>query len=220
MGRRRPLTGLVAPALAAGAGAAGAVAVRRRTGRPAPPPPAAFSPLGPRIVVGGVAGAGKTTIARLLAERRGVPHVELDAFAHQPGWQMAADADFRAAVSAAIAAGAWVVDGNYPLVRDLVWARATTFVWLDPPRGVATWRAVCRTIPRVVRRTELWNGNREEWRNILDPGHPIWWSWTHHPTSRATYERLVADPAYAHVRVTRLRTQAETAAFLRYAAEP
>ena len=179
-----------------------------------------YAALGPRVVVGGASGSGKTTLASELARRLRVPHVELDAFAHQPGWRMAGDDEFRAAVRAATAGDAWVVDGNYTVVRDVVWARATTFVWLDFPRGVATWRALRRTIPRVVRRQELWNGNRERWRDLLDRGHPIWWSWTNHPANRASYEAYTNDPRYAHVAVIRLRSAREADAWLRYAAQP
>ena len=173
--------------------------------------------LGPRVVVGGVSGTGKSTVAKELARRLGAPHVELDAHFHLPGWEFASEERARATVSEATAGGTWVGDGNYAVVRDIVFGRATTFVWLDLPRGVPTWRAVKRTIPRVIRGHELWNGNRERWRDLLDKGHPIWWSWTHHGATRESYEEAVADPAYAHLDVIRLRSAKEVAAWLRAA---
>lgn len=180
----------------------------------------AHPPLGPRVVVGGVSGSGKTTVAATLARRLGAPHVELDAHFHLAGWESASDDDFRASVAAATAGDTWVVDGNYAVVRDVVWSRATTFVWLDLPRGVATWRAVRRTVPRLLRGHELWNGNRETWRGVLDPGHPIWWSWTHHPAQRRSYEEALADERSGGLDVIRLRTPREAARWLRYAAGP
>ncbi len=39
-----------------------------------------------RIVVVGTSGAGKTTFARSMAVRLGLPHIELDAINWQPGW--------------------------------------------------------------------------------------------------------------------------------------
>ena len=41
---------------------------------------------GPRIIVVGVTGSGKSTLARQLAERYGVPHVELDAHNWEANW--------------------------------------------------------------------------------------------------------------------------------------
>ncbi|WP_188193780.1 hypothetical protein [Nonomuraea sp. SYSU D8015] len=38
--------------------------------------------------------------------------------------------------TSALAAGGWVVDGDYSLVSDLVWSRADTVVWIDLPRHI------------------------------------------------------------------------------------
>lgn len=49
-----------------------------------------------RIAVVGASGSGKTTFARRLAERLGIPHIELDAIHWGPDWTPARDDDFRA----------------------------------------------------------------------------------------------------------------------------
>ena len=106
-----------------------------------------------------------------------------------------------------IEADGWVVDGNYGAVRDLVWARADTVVWLDLPRLVVARRIVTRSVGRVLRRTELWNGNRETWRNLVtrDPNESaIRASWQNHYRSRARYAAAAQDPAHAHLRFVRL----------------
>ncbi len=115
---------------------------------------------------------------------------------------------------AATAGDTWVVDADYEAARDVVWERATTFVWLDYDRWVGPWRAVRRTGRRLLTREVLWNGNREQWSFVLNAEHPIRWAWSQHPHRRATYEQRIADPRWAHVHVIRLRSPRETARWL------
>jgi adenylate kinase family enzyme len=173
------------------------------------------APIGPRVVVVGTSGVGKTTFAARLAATRGWPHVELDAFMHEPGWIEAAPDVFRARVEAATTGRHWVVDGNYELARDIVWTRATTLVWLDYSRPRTMARVIRRSVWRAVTRTELWNGNREDWRQWADPEHPIRWAWTKHPERRQRYPALLAEPDWAHLRVHRLRRSRDSRRLLR-----
>jgi adenylate kinase family enzyme len=103
-----------------------------------------------RVSVVGVSGAGKTTVGRKLAAALGVAFVELDAIFHQPDWVELPHDDFRERVHAALATPGWVVDGNYSMVRDLVWDRADTVVWLDLPRRLVMRRVILRTLRRAV----------------------------------------------------------------------
>jgi len=96
----------------------------------------------------------------------------LDAIFHQPGWVGLDDTEFARRVEAATIGDCWVVDGNYSRIRQIVWSRADTVVVLDLPR----WRVMSQLLVRTVRRgwtgAELWNGNRENLRNLIrgDPG--------------------------------------------------
>src|SRR4051812_29513824 len=98
-----------------------------------------------RGVVGGTSGAGKTPPAAALARRLGVPHIELDALHWGPNWTPIEPAVFRGRVAAAVEGQGWVCDGNYSTVRDLVWGRADTLVWLDYPMGLVFRRVLGRT---------------------------------------------------------------------------
>jgi len=171
-----------------------------------------------RVAVVGNSGSGKTTLASALAERLGVPHVELDSLFHQPGWTPRPDAVLRALVDERTTAPGWVVDGNYSQVRDLVWERADTVVWLDLPRAVVMRRVVARTLRRTVTREELWNGNREPWSNLWsrDPDRSIIaWAWRGQRHYRDIYEAAVADPVHAQLDVIRLRSPHAVRRFLR-----
>jgi len=59
-------------------------------------------------------------MARRVAAILQAPHIELDAIHWLPGWQERDDDEFRELTQAAVAAGRWVVDGNYAMVRDIV----------------------------------------------------------------------------------------------------
>ncbi|HSK24804.1 MAG TPA: hypothetical protein VK906_16590 [Egicoccus sp.] len=165
-----------------------------------------------RVAIVGNAGSGKSTLARQLAAGLGLVHVELDAIFHQPGWTPLPEDVFRDRVAPLVADDRWVTDGNYGAVRDLVWARADTIVWLDLPRHVVTPRIVRRSLLRAVRRQELWNGNREQWRNLLsvDPERNIvLWSVTRHGEHRRKYrQRLLVDAPPPGVEVVHLRSRA------------
>jgi adenylate kinase family enzyme len=170
-----------------------------------------------RVSVVGNSGSGKSTLAAALADHLDVPWIELDSIYHQPGWVPLPAPDFRARVEALAAGDAWVIDGNYTAVRDLIWGRADTVVWLDLSRPLVMSRVVNRTLRRAVRRQELWNGNREPLSNwlTLDPERSIiMWSWTQHAKYRVRYEAAMADPAWAHLSFVRLRSPVAVKAFL------
>jgi adenylate kinase family enzyme len=160
-----------------------------------------------RISVVGNSGSGKSRLAAELAAALGTRHVELDAVIHQKDWVDLAPEEFSRRVAELVAEASWVIDGNYSQVRDLVWGRANTVVWLDPPRRTVMRRVVGRTLNRVITGRELWNGNRETWRDVLsrDPQRSIIaWAWVEHRRYQATYRDASSDPAWAHLRFLRM----------------
>ena len=172
-----------------------------------------------RISVIGTSGAGKTTFARRLAEAVGAPYVELDAINWQPGWRDLAThdpAEFRRRVAEAAAAEAWVSDGNYSGVQDLILARATHLVWLDYSRPVVMGRVLRRSLVRALTGRELWagTGNREEFGRWLSKDHPIRWAWDTYDDRRRRFEALFADPALAHIKKRRLQHPSQAAALI------
>jgi adenylate kinase family enzyme len=170
-----------------------------------------------RVSVVGNSGSGKSTLAGKLAAVLGVPHLELDGVNHQPGWEPLPAADFRRVAAEAAARDGWVIDGNYSAVRPLVWARADTVVWLDPPRRVTMRQVTWRTVRRVVTRQELWNGNRESLRNFLTwapEESVISWAWHSHAKYRTRYGAAAADPANSRLAFIRLGGRRDIARFL------
>ena len=171
-----------------------------------------------RVSVVGTSGAGKSTFGAAFAGVLGVSWVELDSVYHQADWTPLPVEEFRRWVVAVADSSGWVIDGSYSAVRDLVWARADTVIWLDLPRRTVMRRLVWRTLRRVAGRVELWNGNRERWRNLftLDVQESvIAWAWQTHGSRRERYAAQLADPSASHLRVVRLRSPRAARRFLR-----
>ena len=169
-----------------------------------------------RVLIQGTSGSGKTTLSEALAKVLGVERLELDGLYHQPDWTPLDVDEFRERVAAFAAQPAWVVDGNYSQVRNILWPRATMIALIDLPRRVVMTRIIKRTVLRIVRRERLWNDNRESWRNALsrDPQRNIVvWSWTTH----SKYHEIVPREARESVgpdRVVILRHAREVRRFL------
>ncbi|MFC5909204.1 adenylate kinase [Streptacidiphilus monticola] len=167
-----------------------------------------------RILVVGVTGAGKSTLARTLSTRLGVPYHEMDAL-HFGGPDWAVNADFADDVARLTAQPCWVVDSlGYPEVRDLLWERADTVIWLDYPRRVVMARVLRRSIRRSVTRELLFGGNRESWRGWLSREHPAWWSWSQHGPRRREIHRRVGDARFAPLDTRRFAHPDDTSAWL------
>ncbi|WP_112235631.1 AAA family ATPase [Kocuria sp. BT304] len=166
-----------------------------------------------RILVAGVSGAGKTTLCREVARRSGIPHTEVDALFHGPGWTPRPE--FAAEVKCLAAQEAWVTEWQYDAARPLLAEHADTLLWLDFPFWAVTFpRVVRRTVRRSLCREVLWNGNREApLRSILtDPEHIIRWAFV---TRHAYRERIPAvERTHPALRVVRLRTPREARAWV------
>ena len=167
-----------------------------------------------RINVRGTSGAGKSTVAAELARRLALPYVELDALHHGPNWSAPTAAEFRARVRAVMAAApeGWVIDGNYDSkLGDTVVAAADTLIWLDLPLPVKLRRVWRRSLHRIRHEVELWNGNRETWRNVFASRESVFLQLVraHFRHRRRWPARFGQDP-----RLVRLRSVAEARCWL------
>jgi adenylate kinase family enzyme len=163
-----------------------------------------------RVAVVGTTGSGKSTLAERLAARVGGAYVDLDALNWGPDWTPAPLLIIREQLSAALAGDCWVVAGNYSKVRDIVWSRADTLIWLDYPLPLILWRLFRRTVRRVVTQEELWGGNRERFRTQFASRDSLFlWALQTHYRRRREFPIELAKPEYAHLRVWRFRRPKE-----------
>ena len=157
-----------------------------------------------RINVTGTSCSGKTTLARALAERLDVPHVEFDALFWDREWTPVPPGVFRQRLADALAGDAWVADGGYEAARDITWSRVDTVVWLDYPMPVVLGRWAARTVRRIRTQEEFWpgTGNRESLRNAVRRDGLLWWILTtHRGRRRRMLRRMVDRPDITFVRI-------------------
>jgi adenylate kinase family enzyme len=174
------------------------------------------SPLPRRVAVVGTTGSGKSTLASALARHMGVPYVELDALHWAPNWTEVPNELFRERAAEALMGDAWVTDGNYSAVRDIVWSRAEMVIWLDYTLPTILWRLTRRTFRRVVTREELWHGNRESVRTWLFSRDSLYvWALQTYRRRRREYPLLLAKPEHAHLKVLHFRSPSAANAWLR-----
>ncbi|MEQ8267199.1 MAG: topology modulation protein [Parvibaculum sp.] len=162
-----------------------------------------------RILIIGCSGGGKSTLARALGRRFGLPVVHLDVLFWKPGWVESPYEEFRPKVAAAVAEERWVIDGNFGRTFDLRLPRADTVIWVDQPRRICLWRAFRRTLT-------LFGRNRAD----LAPGCPEKFDlafyrfiWNFKRTHDAMMEEALARDA-AHAQVFRLRSDAAIVEFM------
>ena len=170
-----------------------------------------------RIVVIGVTGSGKTTLAANIAHQLGVPHIELDALHWEPNWKHVSNDEFRSRVAEASSAPAWVADGNYSVCRDILWNRAQALIWLDYPLWTVFWRLWRRTWQRWWRRDLLWGINREP----LLAHFKFWsdeslfrWLFKTYWRRKRQYPVLFTSPEYTRLKVIHLHSPEQAQAWL------
>jgi len=129
--------------------------------------------VGRRVIVTGMAGAGKSTFSRALSARTGLPVIHLDLHYWKPGWTKPSDDEWRAKQRRLLAADAWIADGNDHETLPLRLERADTVVVLDTPWWVCAARAFVRGLrtPAATRMPEGCNDSvirrlRDEWRLV------------------------------------------------------
>jgi energy-coupling factor transporter ATP-binding protein EcfA2 len=170
-----------------------------------------------RILVLGRTGSGKTTLARELAAAIDVPHVELDALYFGPDLSTVPLSVLRERTSAAIAGDRWVTDGNKSAVRDLVWPRADTVIWLDYPLVVCLWRlarrALWRTSVLTAQAAER-DGKAGLPRQFLSAAKGVLTALRSHRGQRREYPRMFARQENQHLAVVRLRSARATREWL------
>lgn len=162
-----------------------------------------------RVLVIGSGGAGKSTFARRLGEKLGLPVIHLDRLFWHAGWVETPREEWKRKVEELCAGETWLIDGNYSGTLEIRLAACDTVIFLDLPRTLCTWRVLKRAVTyRHGRRPDMAEGCRER----IDLKF-LYWVWSY-PSRRRPKILARLRELSGGTRVFILRSQAEVERFL------
>jgi adenylate kinase family enzyme len=138
-----------------------------------------------RILVYGVTGSGKTTLAAALGAATGIPWHCVDDLTWEPGWVQVPVDEQRQRIEAICAGPEWILDTAYGAWLDVPLARAQVVLALDYPRWFSLQRLMRRTLARVADGRPICNGNHESLRLALSRESIVAWHFASFARKRA-----------------------------------
>lgn len=163
-----------------------------------------------RIAIIGGGGAGKSTLARALGERLGLPVTHLDTEFWQPGWVMTPRDEQTTRQRLMVARPTWVIDGNYGGTMEIRLTAADTIIYLDFPRRLCLYRIIKRRLQYAGKtRPDMAAGcpERLTWDFIL-------WVWNYRRAKRPGVLHRLAELEALGTTIVRLHDPAEVRRFL------
>jgi adenylate kinase family enzyme len=162
-----------------------------------------------RVLVIGSGGAGKSTFARRLGQRLGLPVIHLDRIYWRPGWVETPKDEWKRTVEELCAGDAWVMDGNYSGTLEIRLAACDTVILLDLPRTLCLWRVFKRAlIYRGTSRPDVAEGCHENLNMEF-----FLWVWNYPKRSRPKVLSRLAVQSDSK-QIYTLRSSAEVEKFL------
>lgn len=92
--------------------------------------------IGNRILILGCPGSGKSTFARALAARTGLPLIHLDSVWWRADGSHISRDEFDRALAELLAGEKWIMDGDYSRTYEVRLRAADTVIFLDYPEDV------------------------------------------------------------------------------------
>ena len=159
-----------------------------------------------RVMVIGCGGAGKSTLARKLGEKTGLPVVHLDQIWWAPGnWQHIEKPEFDEKLALELEKPRWILDGNFNRTIEARLEVCDTVIYLDYPRLVCIKNWLGRVIKNWGRHRPDMTEGCNEW---FDPEF-VKWIWNFNKNNRARYYALLNNAGDKKVVILKSRRQAQ-----------
>ena len=159
-----------------------------------------------RVTIIGCGGAGKSTLARKLGEKTGLPVVHLDQIWWEPGnWQHIEKSEFDERLAEELRKPRWILDGNFNRTIEARLAVCDTVFYLDYPRLVCLKNWLGRVIQNWGHaRADMAEGCAE-W---FDP-EMAKWIWKFNKQNRSRYYEILGNAGDKNIVILKSRRQAE-----------
>ena len=147
-----------------------------------------------RVLIYGVTGSGKTTLAARLSGITGLRWHSVDDLTWQPGWIEVPTEQQRSLIHGICQESEWILDTAYGKWLDEPLRRAELIVALDYQRWFSLQRLVRRTLARLFDGRLICNGNRETLREIISSDSIIVWHFKSFRRKRERIRQWMTDP--------------------------
>lgn len=115
-----------------------------------------------RILIIGNCGSGKSTFAKALAEKTGLPLVHLDQLYWYGSWQQRPREEFDALLQTELEKPKWIIDGNFHRTFLHRLRYCDTVFFLDMPTAVCLWGVTKRVLTNYGKTREDMGGDCPE----------------------------------------------------------
>ena len=154
-----------------------------------------------RIVIIGCGGAGKSTLARQLGEKLGLPVVHLDKLFWRPGWVQVSQEEFDRLHRQELARDKWIIDGNFNRTMAERVARCDAIIYLDFSRFSCVFGVFKRILTTYgTVRPDMGEGcpERFDWEFLQ-------WVWNYNKNKRERNYKLLNEAEHAETIVLKNR---------------
>lgn len=157
-----------------------------------------------RVMIIGCGGAGKSTLARKLGEKTGLPVVHLDKIWWEPGnWEHMEQEEFDRRLALELEKPRWILDGNFNRTIEMRLAACDAVIYLDMNRFVCLKNWLGRVVKNWGRARADMGEGCAEW---IDPEF-VKWIWNFNRGNRARYYALLENQEGKQVVILKSRRQ-------------